>query len=83
MDICGSINLISNGKKKYFISFIDDYCWNTCVYFLPIKSKAFVVFKSLKAQIENKVGKTIESLYNDRDGEYMSQELLIFVRKIV
>ena len=33
-DICGPINPISNGKKKYFISFIDDFSRKAWVYFL-------------------------------------------------
>ena len=33
-DICGPITPISNGGKKYFITFIDDYSRKTWVYIL-------------------------------------------------
>ena len=32
-DIYRPINSISNGGKRYFITFIDDYSWKTWVYF--------------------------------------------------
>jgi len=33
-DICGPISPISNGGKRYFITFVNDYFWKTWVYFL-------------------------------------------------
>lgn len=53
-DLCGPINPISNGNKKYFISLIDDFSRNTWVYFLQEKSEAFNAFKSFKALAKNK-----------------------------
>ena len=41
-DICGPIKPISNGKKRYLITFIDDFSRKTWVYFLMEKSKAFL-----------------------------------------
>ena len=52
-DICGPITPISNGGKKYFITFIDDYSRKTWVYILQEKSEAFNVFKIFKARVEN------------------------------
>ena len=40
-DICWPITPISNGGKKYFITFIDDYSRKTWVYILKEKSEAF------------------------------------------
>lgn len=77
-DICGPINPVSNGKKKYFMSFIDDYCRKTWIYFLQEKSEAFTAFKSFKAKVENEVGTAIKTLRIDRGGEYMSQEFTNF-----
>ena len=55
-DICGPINPISNGKKRYFITFIDDFSRKTWVYFLMEKSEAFSTFKSYKARVEKETG---------------------------
>ena len=53
-DVCGPINPSSNGGKRYFITFIDDYTRKTWVYFLKEKSEAFNTFKSFKARVEMK-----------------------------
>ena len=51
-DICGPIKPVSNSKKRYFISFIDDYSRKVWIYFLAEKSKAFTIFKNYKNLIE-------------------------------
>lgn len=61
-DLCGSISPASNGKKGYFISFIDDYNRKIWVYFLMARNKAFEVFKIFKASIENEGRKSIKIL---------------------
>ena len=73
-DICGPINPSSNGGKRYLITFIDDYSRKTWVYFLQEKSEAFSAFKSFKAHVENKIGRTIQTLNTDHGGEYCSKE---------
>ena len=45
-------NLFSNSKKRYFISFIDDYSRKVWIYFLVEKSEAFTIFKNYKNLIE-------------------------------
>ena len=46
-DICGPITLLSNEGKRYIITFIDDYNWETQVYFLQEKFKALKGIKQL------------------------------------
>ena len=77
-DICGPITPISNGGKKYFITFIDDYSRKTWVYFLQEKSEAFNVFKIFKARVENETGRTVKNLRIDRGGEYCSKVFVDF-----
>lgn len=75
-DLCGPINLISNGNKKYLISFkyfilfTDDFSRKTWVYFLQENSEVFEAFKSFKALVENESEKKIKILRTDRGGEY-------------
>ncbi|KAK3004468.1 hypothetical protein RJ639_018181 [Escallonia herrerae] len=38
-DVCGPIDLVSLGKNRYFLMFIDDYSRKTWVYFLKQKSE--------------------------------------------
>jgi transposase InsO family protein len=77
-DICGPIKPTSNGGKKYFILFIDDYSRKTWIYFLQEKSEALSVFKSFKVLVENESGRTIKTLRTDRGGEYCSTEFIEF-----
>lgn len=77
-DICGPITPESNGKKRYFISFIDDYSWKTWVYFLLEKSEALTTFRSFKALVEKEAGRPIKILQTDRGGEYNSHEFVSF-----
>ncbi|CAL2228256.1 unnamed protein product [Prunus armeniaca] len=80
-DLCGPINPISNGNKKYFISFTDDFSRKTWVYFLQEKSEAFEAFKSFKALVENESEKKIKTLRTDRGGEYCSKEFDAFCKE--
>lgn len=77
-DICGPINPISNSKKRYLISFIDDYSRKTWVYYLVEKSEAFNIFKSFKARVEKETNLSIRNLRTDRGGEFISLEFTAF-----
>lgn len=73
-DLCGPISPLSNGNKKYFISFIDDFSRKTWVYFLHDKSEAFGIFKSFTALVETETSIRIEALRTDMGGEFMSRK---------
>ncbi|KAM1556843.1 hypothetical protein PS2_040150 [Malus domestica] len=80
-DICGPINPMSNSKKRYLITFIDDFSRKTWVYFLVEKSEAFGTFKSYKARVEKETGTPIRSLRTDRGGEFTSHEFTSFCQE--
>jgi hypothetical protein len=67
-DICGPIKPISNSKKSYFISFINDYNSKVWIYFLAEKSQAFTVFKNYKKLVEKEAGTYICCLRTNRGG---------------
>ncbi|GLU09096.1 hypothetical protein SLE2022_259720 [Rubroshorea leprosula] len=77
-DICGPINPVSNGGKRYFITFIDDFSRKTWVYFLQQKSEALMAFKSFKVFVEKEAGSQIQVLRTDCGGEYNSHEFANF-----
>ncbi|KAG8474810.1 hypothetical protein CXB51_031511 [Gossypium anomalum] len=68
-DICGPITSESFSRKRYFISFIDDFSRKTWVYFLKEKSEAFEVFKKFKVMVEKATGRHIKSVRSDRGGD--------------
>lgn len=61
-DLCGPIKPMSNGGKRYFISFIDDFNRKTWVYLLQEKSEVFTVFQKFKAFVEKESGSPIKTL---------------------
>jgi hypothetical protein len=73
-DICGPISPFSEGNKRYFICFIDDYSRKAWVYFLSYKSDAFTTFKLFKALVEKETDLSIKCLRTDRGGEFTSNE---------
>jgi hypothetical protein len=79
-DICGPINPSSNGGRRYFITFTDDYSRKTWVYLMKEKSEAFEIFKNFKVLVENESGCMILSLRTDRGGEYTSNEFNEFCK---
>ena len=68
------IGVTSPSGYNYWISFIDDYSRYKVLVPLKHKSDALVAFKSFKAHAENKTGKSIKCLRDDKGGEYMLNE---------
>lgn len=77
-DICGPIKPISNSKKRYLITFTDDFSRKTWIYFLIEKSEAFAVFRNFKIHVEKETNSVIKGLRTDRGGEFTSQEFTKF-----
>ena len=59
----------TNGGKKYFITFIDDYTRYNYVYLLRSKDEALEVFKHYENEVENQISKKIKMIRSDRGGE--------------
>ena len=77
-DIYGLIKLVSNSKKRYFISFIDDYSRKVWIYFLVEKSEAFTIFKNYKNLVEKETRVFIHCLRTNKGGEFTSHEFNVF-----
>ena len=61
-DICGPIKPISNSKKWYLLTFIDDFSRKTWVSFLTEKSEAFDVFKRFKIRMKKETNTPLQAL---------------------
>ena len=79
-DICGPIKPVSNSKKRYFISFIDDYSRKVWIYFLAEKSEAFNIFKNYKNLVEKEIRVFIRCLHTDKGGEFISHKFNVFCK---
>lgn len=71
-DVCGPLKPMSNGKNRYFLTFIDDYSLKTWVYFLKRTSEVFDVFKEFKTLVEKQSGYYIKMLRSNQGDEYTS-----------
>ena len=80
-DICGPITPISNSKKRYIISFIDDFSRKAWIYFLVEKFEALVIFKQYKSCVEKEIGSYIKCLHTDRGGDFTSQDFNEFCKE--
>ena len=80
-NICESIDPMSLGGNRYFITFIDDFSRKLWDYFLKEKSAALIVFKNFKALDENQSSHKLVTLCSDRGGEYTSKEFDKYCRE--
>jgi hypothetical protein len=68
------------GRKKYYVSFIDDYSKFTWVYLIMFKSEVFVKFQEFQTLVEHLFNRKIIALQTVGGGEY--QKLNSFFTKI-
>ena len=73
-DVLGPIHISSLGESMYYVTFIDDFFDNTCLYFLKKKSEVLSKFKEFKALVENQTGKKIKVLRNDNGGGFCCKD---------
>jgi len=59
-DICGPMRVISNGKSRYFMTFIDDHSGWCKVRFIEHKNQALKEFENFRARVETQQGKKIK-----------------------
>ena len=77
-DVCGPMPTESLGRKRYFVSFTDDYSRCCQVYFH--KSEVLDKFKEFEARVTNETGLEISTLCTDNGGEYVSKEFEEFLK---
>lgn len=80
-DVCGPMQTESTGKKRYLLTLIDDYSKYTVVYFLRQKSEVHQKIEEYVAMVNNKFNRYPKILRSDNGGEYLSEQLLSFLKK--
>ena len=71
-DICGSMPERSLGGSWYFITFVDECTRKVWVYLLRLKDEALTVFSRWLAEVENRTGQRVKTLWSDKGREYTS-----------
>ncbi len=80
-DLWGPAFVDSLGKRRYYVTFIDDCTRYTHVEFLKTKDETFWAYKAFAAWAFTQHGKYIQRLRLDRGGEYLSEEFSNFLRE--
>ena len=70
----------SFGRKKYYVSFIDDYSKFTWIYLLKKRSDVLQVFTNFQNLVERQLNSKILAMQTDWGGEY--EKLNSFFHKI-
>src|SRR3954468_5667883 len=73
-DLCEMNGVLTKGRKRYFMTLIDDstrYCY---VYLLKSKDEALNYFKIYKAEAKKQLDRKIKRLRSDLGGEFFSNE---------
>jgi len=80
-DVCGPMNMLTPGKKKYFLTIIDDYSRYTTVYLQHSKDEVSAKLEEYINQVRNKFGRTLKALRCDNGTEYTCQSTQAILKK--
>jgi transposase InsO family protein len=80
-DVCGPMQTETPGKKRYYLTFIDDFSRYSMVYLLAKKSDVFEKLQDYVALMRNQFGKMPKTLRCDRGTEYTDQRVRGFLKK--
>jgi transposase InsO family protein len=80
-DVVGPMETETPGKRKYYVTFVDDYSRYTVVYLMTTKAEVFDRFRDYVAMVQNQCGVKPKILRSDRGGEYTGRAMLDFLAK--
>lgn len=74
-DVCGPMRTLTQQKKRYVLTFVDDYSRYTKIYLLRQKSEVIEKLIDFVSLIENQFGFKPKRFNSDRGGEYLNSIL--------
>ncbi|XP_075077010.1 uncharacterized protein LOC142163773 [Nicotiana tabacum] len=77
-DLANFKNIVSKGRKKYYITFVGDFSGYAKVYLLKSKDEVESIFLKYKVEVENQLDRKIKRLRCDRGGKYSTNTLETF-----
>lgn len=81
-DLSGKFSVDSLGKKRYYISFIDDYSRYAWICFLRDKSDTNQAIRDYVMKIKNQYGITVKTFFSDNGGEYIDHRVQQFLAEL-
>lgn len=79
-DVWGPAPNVSQGGKRYYVTFTDDKTRLTAIYFLKSKDETFDAYKKYEAWAETQKKAHIKVLHSDRGGEYMGKAFIVHLK---
>lgn len=79
-DLCGPMNTVTPGGRRYFLTFIDDFSRYSTVYLLREKSETFEALKDFVQQMKTQFGRPPKIVRSDQGGEYRGNEVKKFLK---
>jgi hypothetical protein len=79
-DVCGPMQTVTPGNKKYYMTMIDDHSRYTKVYLLNQKSEVTAKVKEYVNHVKTQFGKIPKKIRSDRGGEYVNKELQEYIK---
>lgn len=76
-DVCGPMPTETPSKKRYILTFIDDFSRYTCIYLLRNKSDVFDRLKDYIGMVSTMFGRKLKMIRSDRGGEYTGNESVV------
>ena len=73
-NLWGPAPVESISRKKYYVTFTDDYSWYTNIYFLHSKDKTFDFYQAYEAWLFTQYKVKIKCLRSDQGGEYLDDD---------
>lgn len=80
-DVCGPMQTMSPGGKRYVLTFIDDFSRYTTIYLLKEKSEVEAKMKEFVAMVKTKFGHKPKTVRSDRGGEYIGGDVQQWLRQ--
>ena len=80
-DVCGPMEVMSLGRKRYFILFTDEYTGYFARYFIQQKSEVFDYFKEYCASVERLTREKVKAHRTDGGGEYQGNQIQEYLRR--
>ena len=80
-DICGPMNTLTPGQKKYFLTFIDDHSRYTTVYLLHSKDEVSMKLEEYLKFVQNKFERRVKALRTDNGTEYTSKQTQAIMKR--
>ena len=81
IDLCGPMQVRSQGGARYLIMLVDDATRHKTVYLLKKKSEAAGHIKYYRAAMEAATGKKMQEIRTDRGREFVNKELGAYLKE--